>query len=509
MTMQGNRLVARRYRLISLLGSGGFGRVWRARDERLGATVAVKEVWLPAGPPAVRADYLERAEREARNTAKLRSASHVVPVYDVINEAGALWMVMRLIEGQSLEQRLAVGVLSAAEAGHVATNLLQALHAAHAAGVVHRDLKPGNVLLERGGEVWLTDFGIAVHHDDPTLTAPGTVIGTPEYVAPERANGGDAGPPSDLFSLGVVLFRALEGSTPFQRDTVSATLRAVMMHEPGPARNAGELAELITALLRKDPDRRPTAAAALAMLTARREVVAAGASASAPRGARPLPAGDLASHAKPGRHAAAPRDPPQPRPARRKPLFKVAVIGVAACALAGLIATLVVNRLDSGPPNLALHKRVYASSNPSNTNGWSKDEVTNGITSAFPGSDQDMGWASDGHSNSNAPEWIEVDLGTEEPIDDVVLYPRNDPQAPGGGFPSDFTISLSTDGKTWSPPVVAYNGYHSPGTTPQSFFFPRKTARYVKVEAWELNKDVDSSSHGYFFELKQIEIFNR
>jgi serine/threonine protein kinase len=532
---QARRLVAGRYRLMDALGHGGFGCVWRAHDELLDVTVAIKEVRLPRGLHA-RAEYLVRAEREARNTAKLRNAPHIVPVYDVVTEDSALWMVMRLIEGHSLEQRLMVSMLSVAEAWRVANHLLQALHAAHAAGIVHRDLKPANVLLEWGGEVWLTDFGIAVHHNDTALTATGLVVGSPEYVAPERADGGDAVPASDLFSLGVVLYRALEGSSPFLRESAPATLVAVMMHEPEPARHAGELTELITALLRKDPAQRPTAGAALTMLAAAAPPAAAASpaaaapsavaapagerytptltSATAPLGSPPLSAADPTPRSADSSRLATSREAfRQPhsvkhrsRSVKRRRRSKVAVIGVAATVLAGIVVALAVSRLDpagpAGPVNLALGKHVTASSNHG-TDGWAKADVTNGDTTPSDGI-ADMGWASQEDPGAKATEWIQVNLGAEDPIDEVKLYPRNDAQEPGGCFPSDFTISVSTNGNAFTS-VVSESDYPSPGIRPQVFKFASTTARYVRVTATMLNRDQYGD---YYFELKQIEIFN-
>jgi serine/threonine protein kinase len=525
--MQVRRLVAGRYELLDMLGSGGFGCVWRAYDQRLGVAVAIKEVWLPKGSHVARGEYLSRAEREARNTARLRNAPHIVPVYDVINEDGTLWMVMRLIEGQSLEQRLAAGPLSVQEAEHVARNLLQALRAAHAAGVVHRDLKPANVLLESTGAVWLTDFGIAVHYNDTTLTAAGTVVGSPDYLAPERVDGGDAGPASDLFSLGALLYRALEGATPFHRETASATMRAVLLTEPAPVWQAGQLTALIGALLRKNPAERPTATAALAMLSPLMSPSAPAAPVAAPLAegtrvlsavgtpgeASPLSAASLAPTVRePGLRHAVRDDARRHRrarsaPSRRKPRLTVVVTVAGVIVVLGAGGAFAVNRLDRpAPPNLALNKTVYASSD-FNSSGWAKAQVTDGSTASSVNL-ANMGWASDTNPGPDATEYVEVDLGAEEAVDDVTLFPRNDTQLPGACFPLDFTIETSTDGVhfTAMPPAVSEQNYSFQGDAPQNFAFTNRTARFVRVTATKLTAD---SPDSYRFELKQIEIFDR
>ncbi|WP_165965969.1 serine/threonine-protein kinase [Actinomadura sp. 7K534] len=257
-----------RYRLVKELGSGGFGRVWKAHDETLGVDVAVKEVRVPpAASDAERAEFLTRARREARNAARLRDHPGIIPVHDVVIVDDVPWIVMRLVDGLSLEDRLRkAGTISAEEAAKIAEVLLKALDAAHAAGVVHRDIKPANVMLAGSGEALLADFGIAVHQADTALTASGAVIGSMEYLAPERLSGKNNGTAGDLFSLGVTLYRCVEGVSPFRRGTVAETVTALLRDEPPPPTRAGRLAHLITRLLDKDPDTRPTAAEALDLI---------------------------------------------------------------------------------------------------------------------------------------------------------------------------------------------------------------------------------------------------
>ncbi|SEU37197.1 serine/threonine-protein kinase [Nonomuraea wenchangensis] len=259
--------VGGRYRLVTLLGSGGFGRVWRAHDEVLDVEVAIKELQLLPGMSQAEQDKrLERAAREARNAVRLRSHENILAIYDVVSD-GLPWIVMELIDGSSLAEHLDEhGPLPVEQATRVAGALLAALGAAHRAGIVHRDVKPANVMLSTDGRVLLTDFGIALHTTDTTLTTTGMLIGSPEYMAPERLRGTDELPAGDLFSLGATLYQAVEGVSPFRRDTQPAALTAVLLEEPPPPRRAGPLAPLITRLLDKDPGNRPTVEQGLAML---------------------------------------------------------------------------------------------------------------------------------------------------------------------------------------------------------------------------------------------------
>ena len=301
--------VGGRYRLLKTLGSGGFGRVWQARDELLGVDVAVKEVRVPeTASDEERAQFLIRARREARNAARLRDHPCIVPVHDVVMVGDIPWIVMRLVDGHSLEQRLkAQGPLSVAETTRIARALLRALDAAHSGGVVHRDIKPANVMVTRDGETLLTDFGIAVHQTDTTLTASGAVVGSMEYLAPERLRGTNNGTAGDLFSLGVTLYRCVEGVSPFRRGTVAETVTALLRDDPPPPRRAGRLTDLIIRLLDKDPDTRPTAAEALELLD--REPV----SASRPTEPLAAPASRPPSSPRPAGHRLSAGRPPRPR----------------------------------------------------------------------------------------------------------------------------------------------------------------------------------------------------
>ncbi|MFF5258328.1 serine/threonine-protein kinase [Actinomadura viridis] len=262
------RVIGGRYRLVDELAAGGFGRVWRAWDTMLEVEVAVKEVWLHPGISGpVRDDMLRRATREARNAARLRNHPNIVTVHDVAIEDGVPWTVMQLVTGRSLHERVREqGPLKPKAAEKVARAVLKALEKAHEAGIVHRDVKPANVMLATDGEVLLTDFGIALQRNETRLTEPGTFIGTAEYLAPERIRGRDERAASDLFSLGSTLYYAVEGVSPFHRDAPDEIYGAILTEEAPVPRRAGRLALLIERLLRKDPDRRPTATRALELL---------------------------------------------------------------------------------------------------------------------------------------------------------------------------------------------------------------------------------------------------
>ncbi|WP_345584863.1 serine/threonine-protein kinase [Streptomyces prasinosporus] len=250
-------MVAGRYRLLSPLGEGGMGTVWRARDEVLHREVAVKEVRAPAGLPASDVERMyARLEREAWAAARIADRN-VVTVYDVATEDGRPWIVMELVRGLSLAEVLdAEGPLPPRRAAHIGAEVLAALRAAHGAGVLHRDVKPANVLIANDGRIVLTDFGIAMVEGSSALTMTGEVVGSPEFLAPERALGRTPGPESDLWSLGVLLYAAVEGHSPFRRDTPLSTLRAIVDEELPPPRRAGPLAPVVEGLLRKDPARR-------------------------------------------------------------------------------------------------------------------------------------------------------------------------------------------------------------------------------------------------------------
>lgn len=265
-TVQAGEVIARRYTLVRILGTGGFGQVWLAHDEDLNVKVALKQVRLP-GPatPEEQRQRIARAVREAQHAARLRDHPNIVTVHDAFEHDGSPWIVMQHVDGRSLAEELRQhGRLPINQVTRIAEAVLSALDAAHKADIVHRDVKPANVLLAADGQVLLTDFGIAVAPTDATLTASSVVIGSPGYVAPERWQGAEPGPAADLFALGVTLYEAVEGEPPFARQNPVAALT----EEPRPPLHAGWLGSLLLRLLEKPPAQRPDAAAARALLQA-------------------------------------------------------------------------------------------------------------------------------------------------------------------------------------------------------------------------------------------------
>ncbi len=261
------RLVGGRYRLIEPLGSGGMGTVWRAEDAVLGRHVAVKEVVFPHGlSDADRATLRERTRREARAAARLDQPS-AVTVYDVVEQDGQPWLVLELVEARTLAEVVrADGPLTPQRTAEVGVAVLGALEAAHRAGIVHRDVKPSNVLLADTGRVVLTDFGIATSPGDSQITSTGLLLGSPSYIAPERARGATPGPPSDLWSLGATLFTAVEGRPPYDKGEPLPTLQAVVTGDQEPYVAAGPLVPVLDGLLAADPAQRLDAGAARRLL---------------------------------------------------------------------------------------------------------------------------------------------------------------------------------------------------------------------------------------------------
>ena len=296
------RVVANRYRLHERLGSGGMGTVWRGKDVVLGRDVAVKEVAFPVGASAAdRAVLRERIRREARAAAQLDHPG-AVTVHDVVEDGSATYVVMQYVPAQTLSEVIRRdGPLSPQRTARVGLAVLGALRAAHARGIVHRDVKPSNVLLGLDDEaspdrVFLTDFGIASAPGDSSLTSSGLLIGSPGYIAPERARGDVPGPASDLWSLGATLFTAVEGHPPYDGDDPMATLTAVMVGEHAPYVRAGPLQPVLAGLLERDPAKRIMAAQ---LATALAEVATSAVSrvATVPS---PLPAGAINPDASAG-----------------------------------------------------------------------------------------------------------------------------------------------------------------------------------------------------------------
>jgi hypothetical protein len=332
------RILAGRYWLGAVIGRGGMGAVWRARDELLNRDVAIKEiVWPDLMDPGERETARRRAVREAQMAARL-SHPNVVGVYDILEEDGRPCIVMELVPFRSLRDVLAEdGPMSPPEAARVGLGVLAALSAVHEAGVVHRDVKPANILLGPENRVVLADFGIAKAADSPALTASGVLLGSPSYLAPERARGDRADAASDLWALGASLYAAVESRPPFERDSVIASLTAVVAEEPEPAPRAGPLWPVIQGLLGKDPAARLDTAGAERML--RRIASADPAEAAPPVGAAPLvpPAG--AAEATAATEAVGQGRRSESR-GRKVPVIALAAVAAIAVVAAGIAMAL-------------------------------------------------------------------------------------------------------------------------------------------------------------------------
>jgi serine/threonine protein kinase len=289
------RVVAGRYLLRDALGQGGMGIVWLAFDPVLRREVAVKEVTFP---PYLDDDECwvlrERTMREARAAARFQHPN-ATTVHDVVEEDGKPWIVMEHVRSRSLAEAINKwGPMHPRQAARIGLELLAALEAAHSAGIVHRDVKPANVLLDDEGKAWLTDFGIALSSEETALTRGSVLLGSPAYMAPERAHGLEPGPAADLWSLGATLYTAVEGRPPFDRGTPMATLLAVASQEPAPFRAAGPLVPVLKGLLTKPVAERMTAGQARAALEL---ILASGRDDEVPA-AQPAP--DLESAARAG-----------------------------------------------------------------------------------------------------------------------------------------------------------------------------------------------------------------
>jgi tRNA A-37 threonylcarbamoyl transferase component Bud32 len=349
-------LIAGRYRLLDLVGTGGMGRVWLARDEMLHRDVAVKEVVPPSWLAETEREELRlRTLREARTAARLNHPN-VVRIYDVVHDRESPWIVMEYVPSRSVQQIInAEGPLSPQRTARIGLAVLAALRAAHTAGVLHRDVKPHNVLVADDGRVVLTDFGLATFDGgDGVMTGPGTVLGSPQFVAPERAREGVSDARTDMWSLGATLYATVEGQSPYARSSAMATLSALATEPPDPMRRAGPLRPVLLGLLQRDPWRRLTAAEAEPLLSsaaASPDESAASVRSSAVAAVRSAGRA-IASH--PVEPVAPPGAPATPtsRPARRLGRRRrlIALGGAAALLVAGGVTLALVNRHDEQTP---------------------------------------------------------------------------------------------------------------------------------------------------------------
>ncbi|MFJ6648181.1 serine/threonine-protein kinase [Streptomyces sp. NPDC091290] len=409
--MQG-QLVSGRYRLTEAIGSGGMGRVWRAHDEVLHRAVAIKE--LTAALYVSESDQerlLARTRAEARAAARINHSA-VVTVHDVLEHDGRPWIVMELIEGRSLADAVKEeGRVEPAEAARVGLWVLRALRAAHTAGVLHRDIKPGNVLLAEDGRVLLTDFGIAQIEGDTTITRTGEVVGSVDYLAPERIRGHDPGPEADLWALGATLFTAVEGRSPFRRTSPLSTMQAVVEEDAGEPQHAGALGPVITALLRKDPVTRPDAAEA-------EQLLAEAAEGRRPSGAQayvPTQLNRYEPEARPapdqaGVHSATPYPPttgptafgppvgqpvgavpPAPAPRRRR-LRSVALV-VALAAVVGGGTAVVLQKWGPGGGSSSVSSTPPTSPAPKESATEEPDADVGGVPSSWKRVDDPLGFS--------------------------------------------------------------------------------------------------------------------
>jgi serine/threonine protein kinase len=432
------RVIAGRYRLQAPIGRGAMGVVWRARDQLLDRDVAVKEVKIADTlTDQERANAYQRTLREAKTAARLNHPA-VVTVYDVAEDEGRPWIVMQLVNAQSLDQVLASsGPLSPRRAAEVGRQLLSALSVAHSAGVMHRDVKPSNVLLGQDDRAVLTDFGIATFQGDPKLTQTGMVMGSPGFTAPERIRGEDASPASDLWSLGATLFAAIEGHGPFEKRGGAVTTMSAIINEDAPAApTAGALAPVIAALLRREPADRPDAAEAVRMIT---DVL--------PR-LTDRPASSPGGYAPTALSASPPLRPPEPvRPPAPQP-------GQTA--------------LDFGSADKTISRDPISQATTGPAGGQASPEQT-APTAAQPVLGGSSGWPA---GYSPGPSGYEASARPEVPPPDFSSWydpsPRSGPAAPQGYGPRPQSGSGYQAPPGYRPGPPPGSGYQSPQPGPGS-----------------------------------------
>ena len=480
------RVVAGRYRLLSELGRGGMGVVWRARDEVLGREVAVKEVRAPAGLDEASVQQLyARLEQEGRAAARV-DHPNVVTVYDVAMAEGHPWIVMELVRGLALSDVLeADGPVPPRRAAEIGGRVLAALRVAHERGVLHRDVKPGNVLIGNDGRIVLTDFGIAAIEGTSAITLTGEVVGSPEYLSPERALGRPAGPESDLWALGVLLYTAVEGGSPFRRTTALSTLRAVVDEPLPPPQRAGPLAPVIEGLLRKEPADRLDGADAQRMLDA----VAAGRAPYTPTIAAP-PSPSASSPAPATAPYAAPTAP-TPIPSTvtdRVPHPRRAAVAIAAGALAlalaaGGVAWALLD--DGGGGSTDNGNRATTSSGGATSSGGSTTTAATAGSSSAGTSAGSSSAGTTGSASSPAALTVTVEVSA---VRDAYTGACPPPEAHAPSFSAVITVSRTPATVTyrWR---TANGGSSDPGW--KTVGFPEGGAKSRTVTHTELSYPAD------------------
>lgn len=428
------------------------GSIWRADDTLLQRSVAVKEVDIPAHLPDDEQDALRaRVMREARAAARL-SHPGAVTVFDVVEEDGRPFIVMELLDAPTLKDVVATdGPLAPQAAAELGLQVLDALDAAHRAGIVHRDVKPSNVMVPANGRVKLTDFGIASLRDDPRITATGLVVGSPSYMAPEQARFARTEPASDLWSLGATLWYAVEGTSPFDRGDAIATLTAVVHDDPPPPARADALGPVLQALLAKEPAERPTVAATRQLLSN----VAAAPTTAVPTTAVPT----TASPPTPAVEPPVPRrtSAPSPLPARpRAGSWLVALLAAMAVVLAVVVVVLVIRRSGGGGTPSTSTSTTATAPTPG------RGAAANGPAARGHYRDATIGWSID------YPAGWQVVRRAGSNITDIRdprsgAYLRVDWVTPPNGSPV-------TAWQQFEPTFAAQNGgYHRVAITPTTF----------------------------------------
>lgn len=384
-----------RYALDRTLGMGGMGVVWRAHDELLQRDVAIKEVRFPPGLPEDQRDSIsKRVMREARASASLNHPNGVA-VFDVIQGEGKAFIVMELVDAPTLADMVRNQRFTPQRVAEIGLQVLSALEAAHGQGIVHRDVKPANVMITENGQAKLADFGIASVKGDPRLTASGMILGSPHYMSPEQARGSEASTASDIWALGATLFYAVEGRVPFDRGQPIPTLTAVLTEEPTFSERSGELRPVLEACLRKEPSERPSASQLRTLL----ETVASG-------GHLITPAPERVSEPEPVREERTTGAAPVRERSSNPALW---LLGLAALVLAAVVLLLVNLPEDEGTPA----PRAQQGDGQNDQDGArSEQEVPDGYT-RYENPDT-------GYSIAYPEDWsIEKGRGTAQSVDFV------------------------------------------------------------------------------------------